>query len=558
PVAAFELVQWPPVDARPVAVDGLYDDLAAVGLEYGPVFQGVTRAWAKPGEVFAEVALPEQAHADAARFGVHPALLDAVLHASALGDLLPEPEPGRPFLPFSWSGVSLHATAATSLRVKIIGTGGTSMALTIADGSGVPVAEVEALTLRPLSTSDLVAAGDRGWLHQVGWTAIAAGTSTEVPRWAVLEAGAGLDSVAEAPEAVLVTIPSGGELGVVTREVLGLVQEWLAEERFASSRLVLLTCGAVVAVADEVPDLAQAAVWGLVRAAQAEQPGRLVLLDLDTDPLDADTVAQALATGEPQVAVRDGHLLMPGLNRTADRGEERSVFGSEGTVLVTGGTGGLGAVVAKHLAATYQVKHLLLASRRGTQAPGAADLAAELTELGATVTIAACDVGDREHLTHLLASIPPEHPLTGVIHTAGVLDDGIVASLTPERIDAVLRPKADAARHLHELTQDLNLSAFVLFSSLAGVLGSAGQAGYGAANAYLDALAHHRHAQGLAATSLAWGLWASGGMAGDLSETDLRRMERAGVKPLSIPEGLALLDTALHTDHPALVPARFT
>ncbi|WP_440074330.1 polyketide synthase dehydratase domain-containing protein, partial [Streptosporangium sp. OZ121] len=365
PVAGFELAQWPPADAVAVEVDGLYDDLAAVGLEYGPVFQGVTRAWTRPGEVFAEITLPEQAHADAARFGVHPALLDAVLHASALGDLLPEPEPGRPFLPFSWSGVSLHATAATSLRVRLTidaNTGGTSMALTIADGSGVPVAEVEALTLRPLSTSDLAAAGDRGWLHQVGWTAIAAGTSTEVPRWAVLEAGAGLDSVVEPSEAVLVAIPSGGELGVVTREVLGLVQGWLAEERFASSRLVLVTHGAVVAVADEVPDLAQAAVWGLVRAAQAEQPGRFVLLDLDTDPLDESVITQALTTGESQVAVRDGHLLAPGLNRMAELvgvepglpGDDtglsnsvRSVFGSEGTVLVTGGTGGLGAVVAK-------------------------------------------------------------------------------------------------------------------------------------------------------------------------------------------------------------------
>ncbi|GAA3413292.1 hypothetical protein GCM10018952_29360 [Streptosporangium vulgare] len=558
PVAAFELAQWPPVDARPVVVDGLYDDLAAVGLEYGPVFQGVTRAWARPGEVFAEVALPEQAHADAARFGLHPALLDAVLHASALGDLLPEPEPGRPFLPFSWSGVSLHATAATGLRVKIIGTGGTSMALTIADGSGVPVAEVEALTLRPLSTSDLAASGGQGWLHQVSWSAVAAGAVTESSSWMVLEAGAGLDSVVEPPAVVLVSVASGGELGVVTGEVLALVQGWLAGERFVSSRLVLLTRGAVVAVAGEVPDPAQAAVWGLVRAAQAEQPGRFVLLDVDTEVLDESVLAQALATGEPQIAVRDRQLLTPGLNRTADRGDERSVFGPEGTVLVTGGTGGLGAVVAKHLAATYQVKHLLLASRRGPEAPGAADLAAELTDLGATVTIAACDVGDRADLAHLLASIPAEHPLTGIVHTAGVLDDGIVASLTPERIEAVLRPKADAARHLHELTRDLDLSAFVLFSSLAGVLGSAGQAGYGAANAYLDALAHQRHAQGLAATSLAWGLWASGGMAGDLGEADLRRMERAGVKALSIPEGLALLDTALRTDHPVLVPARFT
>ncbi|WP_436764501.1 polyketide synthase dehydratase domain-containing protein, partial [Streptosporangium sp. V21-05] len=218
PVAAFELAQWPPVDARPVAVDGLYDDLAAVGLEYGPTFQGVTRAWARPGEVFAEVVLPEQAHADAARFGVHPALLDAVLHASALGDLLPEPEPGRPFLPFSWSGVSLHATAATSLRVRLTtnadtggqptGAGVANITLFIADGSGVPVAEVEALTLRPLSTSDLAASSGQGWLHQVGWSVVAAPTGTAAPSWVVLEAGAGLASVIEVPEAVLVTVPA--------------------------------------------------------------------------------------------------------------------------------------------------------------------------------------------------------------------------------------------------------------------------------------------------------------------------------------------------------------
>ncbi|MGS2648946.1 SpnB-like Rossmann fold domain-containing protein, partial [Streptosporangium sp. G12] len=260
--------------------------------------------------------------------------------------------------------MSLHATAATSLRVRLTidaNTGGNSVALVIADETGMPVAEVEALTLRPLSTSDLAVSGDRGWLHQVGWTAITAATSTETPRWTVLETGARLDSVVEPSEAVLVTVPSGGELGAVTREVLALAQEWLAGERFASSRLVVVTRGAVVAVAGEVPDLAQAAVWGLVRAAQAEQPGRLVLLDLDTDPLDADTIAQALATGEPQVAVRDGHLLMPGLNRMAESvgmepglpddaglsGSVRSVFGPEGTVLVTGGTGGLGAVVAK-------------------------------------------------------------------------------------------------------------------------------------------------------------------------------------------------------------------
>ncbi|NUT41653.1 MAG: KR domain-containing protein, partial [Thermoactinospora sp.] len=199
------------------------------------------------------------------------------------------------------------------------------------------------------------------------------------------------------------------------------------------------------------------------------------------------------------------------------------------------------------------VRSLVLVSRRGGQAPGAGELMADLTELGAAVTVVACDVGDREQLAHLVGSLP----LTGVVHTAGVLDDGVVGSLTPERIDAVLRPKADAARHLHELTAHLDLTAFVLFSSLAGVVGSAGQASYAAANAYLDALARQRTEQGLPATSLAWGLWASGGMAGDLAETDLRRMERAGIKPLSVQEGLALFDAALSTGEPNLVPARF-
>ncbi|GAA3418117.1 hypothetical protein GCM10018952_52570 [Streptosporangium vulgare] len=267
--------------------------------------------------MLAEIVLPEQAHADAARFGVHPALLDAVLHASALGDLLPEPEPGRPFLPFSWSGCPCtpqrRPTCASGLTIgadtngQTAGAGVTSMALTIADGSGVPVAEVEALTLRPLSTSDLAASGGQGWLHQVSWSAVAAGAVAESSSWMVLEAGAGLDSVVEPPAVVLVSVASGGELGVVTGEVLALVQGWLAGERFVSSRLVLLTRGAVVAVAGEVPDPAQAAVWGLVRAAQAEQPGRFVLLDVDTEVLDESVLAQALATGEPQIAYETGN-----------------------------------------------------------------------------------------------------------------------------------------------------------------------------------------------------------------------------------------------------------
>ncbi|MEU4541679.1 type I polyketide synthase, partial [Streptosporangium sp. NPDC023825] len=358
---------------------------------------------------------------------------------------------------------------------------------------------------------------------------------------------------AEIAECVLVEVSAG------VREALGVVQGWLAEERFASSRLVVVTRDAV-AVADEAPDPVQAAVWGLVRAAQAEQPGRFVLLDVEAGPLDADAVGRALASGEAQVAVRAGAVWMPRLVRTvvAPVEEERApVFGPEGTVLVTGGTGGLGALAARHLVTAYGVRHLLLAGRRGERAPGVAELVAELTELGAAVEVAACDVGDRDALAGLIAAIPAGQPLSGVVHAAGVLDDGVITALTSERLDGVMRPKADAAWHLHELTRELDLSAFVLFSSVAGALGGPGQGNYAAANAFLDALAEYRRSQGLAGTSLAWGLWAIGGMAEELTEADVRRMERMGLKPLSAADGLALFDAALRHDRPALVAARF-
>ncbi|WP_369033842.1 MULTISPECIES: type I polyketide synthase [Streptomyces] len=225
-----------------------------------------------------------------------------------------------------------------------------------------------------------------------------------------------------------------------------------------------------------------------------------------------------------------------------------------GTVLITGGLGALGRNTARRLVTAHGVRHLLLTGRRGRASEGVADLEAELSRLGAEVTVAACDVSDREALSALLASVPPEHPLTGVIHTAGALADGVVTALTPENFDAAMTPKIDASWHLHELTRDLDLSLFVLYSSAIGTLGGAGQANYAAANAFLDALAHRRRACGDPAVSLAWGLWAEdSGMTGGLSENDVVRLARSGISAMSSEEGLALFDAALACDDPLLV-----
>ncbi|MFF2331894.1 SDR family NAD(P)-dependent oxidoreductase [Streptomyces sp. NPDC058103] len=226
-----------------------------------------------------------------------------------------------------------------------------------------------------------------------------------------------------------------------------------------------------------------------------------------------------------------------------------------GTVLITGGTGMAGGAVAEHLAEAG-MRHLLLVSRSGKNAPGTADLLARLTELGAEPVVAACDVADRQALARLLADIPGDAPLTAVIHAAGVLDDAAVESLTPDQAHRVLAAKVDAAWHLHELTRDIDLTAFVLFSSMAGTLGSGGQGNYAAANAFLDALAVERQADGLAAVSLAWGYWAQdSAMTGHLGRAERARLSRAGVRPLPTPVALAMFGTAVADGRAALVPA---
>ncbi|WP_232838141.1 type I polyketide synthase [Streptomyces geranii] len=346
---------------------------------------------------------------------------------------------------------------------------------------------------------------------------------------------------------------------------LALAQSWGTDERLASTRLVLVTRGAIAtSPAEGVADLAQSPVWGLVRTALLEYPGRFGLVDIDAPDLTdlpAATIHAALNAGEPTMAVRDGRIFVPRLAKSlsphsapAAPTAPTATFDATGTVLITGGTGELGGHVARHLVTEHGVRHLVLVGRRGIAAPGAAELGADLTESGARVTIAACDVSDREALRQVLADIPATAPLRAVIHAAGVVDDGILTALTPARLDAVLRPKADAAWHLHELTAGLDLSAFVLFGSGGGTFGAPGQANWAAASVFVDALAEHRVASGLPATTLAWGMWASGGLAGRLTEKDVIRMARSGVRGLSVEEGLTLFDRALAAGRPVLVP----
>jgi acyl transferase domain-containing protein/NADPH:quinone reductase-like Zn-dependent oxidoreductase/acyl carrier protein len=877
---------WPPAGATPLDTTGLYDELAALGLDYGPSFRGLKACWRLDDDLHAEVTLPEGL--DPEGFGLHPALLDASLHALLFRASADEPDTRpTPMLPFSWSGVTLHATGATTLRVTLSPSGTDSCTLTVTDPAGAPVAEVDSLLLRPLTAGiALPATASRTPLHHLQWTELPAPDSG-TDDWVSAPHG-DLAALGDAiPSTVVVPWPPQTHHGAPADRVrpaladaLGLVRRWLDDDRFAASRLAFLTCGAVATrPGEDVTDPAAAAVWGLLRTAQLEHPHRFLLLDVSGDG--AHDVARALATGAAQAAVRDGRVLVPrvapadtaghldppvsgdwrldapvpgtleqltlaehpearrppaagevriavraaGLNfrdvlialgmypgeavlggegagvvletgpgvsglapgdrvfglfapafgstAVADRrriaripdgwsyreaaaaptvfltayhglvdvaglraGERvlihaaaggvgmaavqiarhlgAEVYGTAsepkwdtlraggldddhiagsrtldferrfldatgghgmdvvldslsgefvdaslrllprggrfvemgktdirdaeevaarhpgvtyrafdlavvdpdriaqmlaevlslfeagvlqplpltvwpvqrapeafrhlqqarhvgkvvltmparldgpGTVLVTGGTGTLGGAVARHLVTGHGVRSLLLTSRRGTDAPGASELAEELRELGASVTVAACDCADRSAVRALLASVPPAHPLTAVVHAAGVTADAALDGLAEEQIDAVLRPKSDAAWNLHELTEDAGLEAFVLFSSLAGALGNPGQGNYAAANAFLDALAAHRNARGLPATSLGWGLWAAEStLTGKLGAAELARIRRGGIVPMTTEEALALFDAALRCPLPAVLPARF-
>ncbi|WP_229870296.1 type I polyketide synthase [Streptomyces phaeofaciens] len=592
PTPAWTPTVWPPTGAEPLSPDGLHERLADAGLGYGPAFQGLRAAWRLGDEVYADIEAPEPVRQTADGFGIHPALLDAAMHGLNLGG--PLADIGRGRLPFSWSGVRLHRTGAASLRVRLAPAGTDALSFAAVDPSGDPVASVASLVLRPVGADGMRAGAYRRSLFRLEWTPLTHLTPlTPLPapdapaaraarcallgldgpglRRAFEDAGTAVDGHRDlaalreaggvAPDLVLAALPDpvdatdpADRAHRLAAAALDLLRTWLADDAPAAARLVVLTEGAV---APGVTDPAAAAVWGLVRSAQAEHPGRFVLLDLDGTPESAAAVPAALGTTEPQMTIRQGAVSAARLARTTPAESASEPLRAEGTVLVTGGTGALGALVARHLVVERGVRHLVLTSRRGGAARGAAELVADLSAAGASVTVAAVDVADRDALAAVLAAVPAAHPLTGVVHTAGVVADGLIGSMTPERLAEVLRPKVDGAWNLHELTAGDDLSMFVLFSSLAGTLGGAGQGNYAAANTFLDALAHHRREQGRPAVSAAWGMWARlSGMTEGLGSAELDRLRRVGLGALSDEEGLALFDAATAGPDATLVAMR--
>ncbi|GAA2808037.1 type I polyketide synthase [Crossiella cryophila] len=538
-----ELREWPVPGAEAVELDGLYDRFADQGVDYGPGFLTTTGLWVRDGIGYGTVRLPDDL--DGEPYALHPALLDGalnVMRACADGGQTAD----HVQMPFEWSGVELFATGASELRVRVQAeatSDGRRLSVWLADTTGAPVARVQRLDLRTARPEQIQAgAGRTQDLYRIEEQRVALPAEP-----------------AARPSTFTGTLPLGelpGDIERVIIDATGREDFPVAEaaaEALAAIQRILTEAPAAELVWVSGGGLAGAAVRGLLRSARAEHPDRVLRwIDVGTRTLPET----ALDLPEPEVLVREDGLYTPRLARLFDEINETVRLDPDGTVLITGGTGQLGAAVAQHLVRTHGVRHLVLTSRRGPDAPGATELAETLAAAGAQARIVACDVADRDAVAALLATI--DTPLTAVVHLAGVLDDGLLLHQNGARLAEVFAAKVSGALHLCELTRDAPLAAFVLFSSAAGVLGTAGQSTYAAANSVLDEIAARRQRAGLPATSLAWGLWEpdADGMTGHLGTAELARMRRQGIVAFPLRHGLGLLDTALGRTESALAPVR--
>jgi acyl transferase domain-containing protein/thioesterase domain-containing protein len=576
-------MSWRVEEAEPLDVELAYERLEESGFELGPAFRCLRAAWRNGEEVLVEAELAEEGAGDATGFELHPALLESATRAgigfaAAADDV--------PMLPVNWRAVRLAKPKATALRFRIA-SGGDGIELTAFDHLGELVLSVGSVLAQPVERAQLEAARRERSLYRLEWSPadrVPASSEGLVATLGTFDCGElevtpypDLDSLLEAlgngapvPETVLAGFEPAAEadcdLPAEARACAGraleLVQAWIAARALDDTRLTFLTRGALAAGEGERPDLATAPLPGLVHSARSEHPGRFALIDIDDAGGSRQALMAAIGAGavEPQVAVRQGEILVPRLARALSSGEAEgpAPLDPEKTVLITGGLSGVGAAVARHLAAEHGARHLLLVSRRGLQTEGAAGLVTELAELGAEATVAACDVADRGQLKSLIESISSERSLGALIHSAAVLDNGAIESLDRERLERVMRPKVDAAWHLHELSKDMDISQFVVFSSVAGLFGSPAQANYAAANCFLDALAAYRQAEGLPATSMAWGGWdQETSLIDSLREVDRARLERSGFTLMAPEHGLEMFDFARRLGEPLLAPVGF-
>lgn len=589
----LEFAHWPPHQAEALEHHSLYAKLEEAGVHLGPAFQLITSAWRKGEDVYVEAELPAS---DGSAFRIHPALLDAGLQASLLQSL---PAEGARQL-FSISGLQIYQDNVRSIRACVrlkSGNGQTETqsehSVRIADHSGAPVAQIASIVLRSADPSARKVR--RHPVYRMEWTELFPSVGQHGPAlcWITPEVGQWrkaapegevVPTMAEALAAVSARSLAGAALLSqpkklrnahdaleVTLSVVAAVQAWLADPVTQKLPLIVVTQNAIDANKTGASiNLAQSPLWGLLRCVQWEHPNRIVLLDVDTHENLNSALPFAWAAvqeGEVQLAIRKGHLLAARLGKhsllphiSSTDGPEPAVSGI-GTALITG-AGSLGALVARHLVQTRQYERIVLASRRGPDAPGLTQMMRTLPISDIEVRIEKCDVSDRAELERLIDGISGDKPLKAILHTAGISDPLPIEELTPDAISHIMRPKVDAAWALHELTKNRQLDSFILFSSAVGAIGLKDQSHYGAANSFLDALATYRHSLGLPATSLSWGMWDYNTEMGDqLGAERLATVIAAGYRMISPDYGLAVIDAALKPQDEVcqsqLIPARF-